>query len=109
MLAELERKDDEVHDWARHRPQLFVAIDEPIQVAVTDILMTHEKLLDTRANRSSADPFVIALAQVHGCTVVTGERATNSPNRPNIPDVCNALGIPVITLLQLARNEGWRF
>lgn len=109
VLVELERKDDEVYAWARKRSVLFVPIDEPIQIAVSKILELHEKLLDTRANRSAADPFVIALAQIHKCTVVTGERATNSADRPNIPDVCNALGVPVIPLLQLVRNEGWRF
>ena len=109
VLVELERKDDEVYAWARKRTDLFVPIDSDIQIAVTDILSSYEKLLDTRANRSSADPFVIALAKTNKCAVVTAERATNSPLRPNIPDVCNALGVPVMTLLQLARGEGWRF
>lgn len=109
VLIELERKDDEVHAWAKRHSDLFVAIDEPIQNAVSNILLNHEKLLDTRSNRSSADPFVIALAQINGCTVVTGERATGSIDRPNIPDVCVALGIPVMTMLGVARAEGWRF
>lgn len=109
VLTELERKDDDVYAWARQRPDLFVAIDDRIQIAVGDILSTHERLLDTRANRSAADPFVIALARIEQCTVVTGERATGSANRPHIPDVCRDLGIPAIPLLQLLRAEGWRF
>jgi hypothetical protein len=78
VLTELERKDDEVHEWAAARLHLFVPIDEQIQLNVTALLASHEKLLDTRAGRSAADPFVIALAQVEGCAVVTGERATNT-------------------------------
>jgi Domain of unknown function (DUF4411) len=42
--------------------------------------------------------------------VVTGERRrTKSADRPNIPDVCDALDIPCLTLLDLMRAEGWRF
>lgn len=109
VLVELERKDDEVYDWAKQQPDFFVALDEEIQEAVSEILLKHERLLDTRANRSAADPFVIALAQLNNCAVVTGERRTGSINRPHIPDVCEALGIPVMTMLDLIRAEGWTF
>ena len=76
---------------------------------MTEILLSHDKLLDTRRGRSAADPFVIALAKVHRCTVVTGERPTGTPNRPNIPDVCSDLGIRCIGMLELYREQGWRF
>lgn len=110
VLIELERKDDDVHEWAKQRTALFVALDDRIQIAVTEILSVHEKLLDTRSGRSAADPFVVALAQIEECTVVTGERRrTKSADRPNIPDVCDALDIQCITLLDLMRAEGWKF
>ncbi len=76
---------------------------------MAEILVSFEKLLDTRRNRSAADPFVIALAQIEGCAVVTGERSTGNLNRPNIPDVCAELKIPSMTLLQMIRHEGWTF
>jgi len=109
VLVELERKDDEVHAWALKRHHLFVPIDDRIQDVVAAILAGHERLLDTRSGRSAADPFVIALAEIEGSVVVTGERATNSLDRPNIPDVCNARGLRAISLLQLLREERWRF
>jgi hypothetical protein len=109
VLFELERKDDTVYAWAKERRSMFIPIDDRIQPRVTDVLDRFEKLLDTRANRSGGDPFVIALAMVEGCTVVSGERATGATNRPNIPDVCSELSVPCITLLQLIRNEGWVF
>jgi len=109
VFEELRRKDDAVAAWASDRNGLFVALDEKIQVAVAEVLADYPKLIDTRANRSAADPFVIALAKVHGCTVVTGEQATGSLQRPNIPDVCGALGLDCVTLLQLLRAEGLRF
>ena len=109
VAFELERKDDEVYKWARERPDLFVPIDEAIQIEVTAILANYEKLLDTRSGRSSADAFVIALAAIHGCTVVTGEGPTHSEKRPNIPDVCDALGIRSISLTRLIREQGWKY
>jgi len=110
VLHELEKKHDDVYAWAKERKDaLAVPIDDRIQPAVTAILEDFEKLLDTRKNRSAADPFVIALAQIEGCTVVTGEGTTGSLDRPNIPDVCTALGVPCIGLLQLIRREGWTF
>jgi hypothetical protein len=109
VLVELEKRDDEVHKWAKKRKKMFLPIDDPVQLAVSSILAAHEKLVDTRTNRSAADPFVIGLGLVHGCTVVTGEKATGSADRPNIPDVCTALGIRSMGLLDLFREEGWRF
>ena len=85
---------------------MFVPIDEAIQPVVISILSQFEKLVDTRANRSAGDPFVIALAQIQGCAVVTDEQPTRSLYRPNIPDVCRELKLPWLSLLQLIRNEG---
>ena len=107
--VELAKKDDEVNEWAHAHPEMFVAIDAPIQGVVTDILEQHPKLLDTRKGRSGADPFVIALAQTNECAVVTGESRTNSLKRPNIPDVCDSLGIQCLGLLELMEAEGWDF
>lgn len=109
MLAELEKKDDEVHKWAKDHPQLFVLIDMDIQQVVSDILENHERLVDKRKNRTSADPFVIALAQINNACVVTGEHPTNNIEKPNIPDVCNVLGIRYINFLSLIREQGWIF
>ncbi len=56
-----------------------------------------------------ADPFVIAVAQVHRCTVVSGEILSNSQTKIKIPNVCSDLGIRHINFLQLIREQGWIF
>ena len=109
VLYELERKDDEVLAWVGDHEELIIDIDQEIQLAVQAILEQHRRLLDTRKSRSGADPFVIALAQIHRAAVVTYERPTNSLTRPKIPDVCRALGIRCITFLELLREQGWVF
>jgi len=110
VLVELERKDDEIHEWALEHKDMFVPIDDKIQDVVRDVLKDHRRLLDTRKGRSGADPFVIALAVVRGCAVVTLEGKSRSPDKkPNIPDVCEVLGVPCLSLLQMIEQEQWVF
>ena len=109
VLFELERKDDEVYEWALDRRKMFLPIDAGIQTAVQDILRDHPRLVDTRRSRSAADPFVIALAKVEEATVITQERATNRSDRPHIPDVCAAQTIRCIDLLQVIKEQNWIF
>lgn len=107
---ELEAKDgDELTRWTKRHEKFFVPIDEPIQLVVSDVLRSYPKLIDTRRGRSGADPFVIALAKTRGLSVLTEEMPTGSANRPHIPDVCLALGIPYLNMLALIRKNGWTF
>jgi len=109
VLRELEKRDDDVYAWALGQEGFFVPLDDAVQDAVSEILREYQKLIDTRKNRSAADPFVIALAKASSCGVITGEMATNSPDRPNIPDVCRAFGIPSYRLVDVIRLEKWSF
>ena len=109
VVTELGRKDDGAEEWVLSRPESIIAIDGRIQDAVTDLLRDHQRMLDTRRNKSGADPFVIALAQVRQCSVLSGERSTGSLRRPKIPDVCAAVGINCVSLLDMFRAEGLQF
>ena len=109
VMYELEKKEDEAHAWAQAQDGFFVSMDDEIQDAVSAILAEYPRLLDTRRGRSGADPFVIALAEVRGCAVVTGEHRSGSLKRPKIPDVCLAIGGESMSLLDLIRREGWVF
>lgn len=106
---ELDKKDDDVRAWADGLEGFYMPIDDATQDAVSAILADHPRLIDTRRGRSGADPFVIALARVHGCAVVTGERPSGSLRRPKIPDVCRAVGVECLSVLELIRKEGWVF
>ena len=109
VRGELERKDDEALAWVAERNYLFMPISDAIQQAVKEVLRRYPRLLDTRKNRSGADPFVIALAMVEGLTVVTDEKETGSPSKPNLPDACAGLGVRCISILDMLREEGWKF
>lgn len=105
---ELEKKDDVAFQWLKARRTMIVSLDTEIQQRVATILAAHPRLIDTRRNRSSGDPFVIGLAQARGLSVVTGERASGVIAKPNIPDVCTALRIQCMNVLSMFRNEGWK-
>ncbi|HZP58429.1 MAG TPA: DUF4411 family protein [Dehalococcoidia bacterium] len=107
VRVEIERKDDELYQWARERPALFVPIDDEVQPIVRDIMRDYPRLVDTRTNRSAADPFVIALAVQRACAVVTDEMPTGNTAKPNIPDVCTALGVRCVRLVDVIREQGW--
>jgi hypothetical protein len=108
VYRELERKDDAAFQWLKARRLMIVALDTEIQQRVAAILGAHPRLIDTRKNRSSGDPFVIGLAHARGLSVVTGERASGVIAKPNIPDVCAVLGINCLNVLSMFRNEGWK-
>jgi hypothetical protein len=105
---EIEKQDDGLHEWVKARPYLFVSLDEEIQRAASSILAAYPLLVKASAQRTQADAFVIALAQTRRIPVVTEERG-GSPNKPKIPSVCAALGIPCMTVVQFIRSQGWQF
>jgi len=109
VLEELSQKDDGIHQWAKARQDLlFVELDDEVQDATSAILGRYPLLVKASAQRTQADPFVIALAQVRGIAVVTQERP-GKPTRPKIPDVCGALQVECIDVLSFIRSQGWTF
>jgi hypothetical protein len=107
VRVELDRQDDELVQWIEgYSKELFIELDEPIQNEVRAILRSHTALIHAGRGRSGADPFVIALAKLNDCTVVS-EEGSGSAKNPKIPDVCNALGIRCIRLMEVIRENGW--
>ena len=107
VYLELQQKDDEVTAWARARESMFVPLDEAIQLKAREILAAHPRLVGQNKTRNRADPFVIALGALKGCPVVTEEQS--KPTAPKIPDVCAALGVRCMNLIDLFRELKVRF
>ncbi|MBI4870189.1 MAG: DUF4411 family protein [Candidatus Riflebacteria bacterium] len=108
VFRELEVFDDEVFAWAKGLRQMFLPTDAAVQAEVTKILAAHQSLVDFK-KKHAADPFVIAVAVIHGCTVVSQETPSGNPNRQMIPDVCKQRKLSCIKLLEMLRREGLRF
>jgi hypothetical protein len=107
VLHEIAKRSDELHAWLKDRRTMFRELDDTVQVEAAHILGQFPRLVGQKKLRTSADPFVIALALVEGLQVVTDEKPTGSLTRPNIPDVCAQLNMMVIGLLQLIQSEKW--
>ncbi len=107
VILELKKVEPEAYEWAKRQDGFSLELDEAIQEATKTILSQYRELVKDKANRTKADAFVIAVAQVHGCTVVTNEKPTYSLRRPNIPDVCDKMKIRCIDLLGLIKEREW--
>jgi hypothetical protein len=108
VLLELKRKEDSLYEWAKNQEKLFVPLSIEIQEIHTGIINAFPKLIDSSKNRSMCDPWVIALAQLKRCKVVT-EESRGSEKRPKIPDVCDALGIKCLRIADLIEELNWSF
>lgn len=82
---ELGRKDDATKEWATNQVDLFLPLDEDIQVATREVLAKHSKLVGKGGQRNLADSFVIGLARARGGIVVTQETRTNNLESPESP------------------------
>lgn len=117
VLSELGGKDDPLYDWAKGQAGLFVKTDEVVQTKAQQLIRAYPLLIDSESPRPiQADPFVVALAQEKGLTVVTEETYARTKlsgkrkKRTYIPDVCNQQnGMACITFLQMMQAEKWCF
>lgn len=108
VLRELAKQEDDLTKWLRGKPETFVELSEDVQDATNEILARHPFIAKELARRTHADPFVVAVAKVRGCTVVTQEdRGTQA--KPRIPYVCEAFDVPCIDVITFIRQEGWTF
>ncbi len=103
VYVEVQKKDDDLHEWMKQRKFMLIPANESIQRRVAEILARYPRLVDTLKGRSQADPFVIATAVETGSIVVTGE-SFGSATKPRIPFVCQQLGIRCITFLDMIRE-----
>ena len=106
VYHELARQDDHLFAWAKSQADLFVALTEDVQTAARSILADYFALVDLKKRGPDADPWVVALAQIHNAKVVAEENPSRNADRPKIPDVCGALGIECISIGDLLEREG---
>jgi hypothetical protein len=109
VLNELAKREDVVHEWAKSQSELFLPLTADVQQAAREVLQAHPKLVGAGGGRNTADPFVIALARVHGGVVITEETLSGNINKPRIPDVCNAMGVPWLNLVRFVQQQAWTF
>lgn len=103
VREEIAKVDDDLKKWTRENVATWHPLTDDIQIVVTEIMDRWGQLVDTRKNRSRADPFVIATAKVIGATVVTTEKHGTLKD-PRIPYVCARLSVPCIDVYAFVRE-----
>jgi Domain of unknown function (DUF4411) len=96
-LAELERIEDELLEWAQARE------------SVRGVVAEFPGLVPAGEDRINADPFVIALAIRDGSVVISQERQSGNPATPKTPNVCAARGVECMNFVQFIARQSWVF
>ena len=109
VFRELEKGGDECYDWFKTRKSDFVyPNDDDVQRELNRLVNTYNNF-GLITGKNEGDPFVVALAIVQDCMVVTNESMSNNMNGPKVPDVCRAEGIQWIKFVEVIRREEVKF
>lgn len=108
VLIEIKRQSDDLTTWADNMNGLFVEPDRAVMERFTIIVNDHPGFIKPNSTKSGADPFVVAMAEIHGVPVVTYETYAKRDAAPKIPNVCDARGIATATFVDVLRAEGFR-
>jgi hypothetical protein len=109
VFEELKRKEgDQLFAWAESQMPMFYPLEAELQYAQKIIVNQFPRLISEAKNRSLCDPWVIALAQIKQCPVISEENPGGNKT-PKIPDVCVELKIKSMKVADLIEELGWRF
>ena len=108
VLRETSKRSNDLHAWLKQHEQCFVEIDDELQEAVSSLLQRFPLLAKNRKGASSADAWVIALAQIRNATVVSEESPLDSEKKPKIPGVCRQVDVSCTNLLEFMRSAKWK-
>jgi len=103
-------KNDQLKKWAiSHKKRFFISPDEETWQLAQDIIKKFPDLLDKKklqTGEPDADPFLIALAESEGATIITQERK-DLPNR--IPMVASHYRVKSIDLYEFFEERKLKF
>lgn len=108
VWLEISQGTDALTDWARRQTGLFVPPDQPQIALVAQIATDYSLAIQPTIAERRADPWVVALAQIRSCAVVSEEGGTSHPI-PKIPQMCSRYAVPHRKIVQVMQAEGWTF
>lgn len=104
VFDELSIGNDSLLQWARQRKGAFISSGPDIQRMVREILQKYPTLVTGSRKSNGADPFVIALAKLKNCTLVSDETWAGDGQPVKIPNVCDAYGVRLIKFVDFLRE-----
>jgi hypothetical protein len=103
--------DSALKDWctdtAAGRERCIVPTDAAIGTVAGAIAAQFPRWA-RQGTKNNADPFVIAVAEIKSCTVVSGEK-NGGPSQPKIPFVCGVRQVDHKRFVDVVVREGWVF
>ena len=103
--------DSALKDWCTDssagRERCVVPTDAAIATVAGAIVQQFPKWTQ-QGNKNQADPFVIAVAEIRSCMVISGE-TNGGPGRPKIPYVCGQRQVKHGRFIDVVLAEGWVF
>ncbi|MDR1872358.1 MAG: DUF4411 family protein [Deltaproteobacteria bacterium] len=105
VFKELHICNDDIVELAERNKHIFFKNTYYIYMEVRDILKKYPKLVTGSKKSNNADPFVIALAKKHNCTLVSSETRAGKDNPEKIPNVCDDYKIRYITFIDFLREN----
>jgi hypothetical protein len=114
---ELKRGDDELAEWAKNNPDLFISVDDDATqssfIHVANLVAQQSGKMKVGATEeflSGADPWLIAKAISTGATIVTHE-SHNRENRKKflIPNICEQFGVRWLNTFDMLYKMEARF
>jgi hypothetical protein len=103
--------DSAVRDWCKDssagRERCVVLTDAAIATTAGAIVQQFPKWTQ-QGNKNHADPFVIAVAEIRSCAVISGE-INGGPARPKIPYVCSQRQVQHGRFVDVVVRENWVF
>lgn len=120
VFKEISAQDDTLKEWAKKQEKLFVDLTpEQVRIA-TEIIAKYPSLAKAENEQFAADPFVLALAVAmqkdpqktlvptkKNRIIVTEEKLRGQ--RVRIPFVAQGYKIDCIPILEMCRQQGWKF
>lgn len=105
--------DDELAEWTRQRPNLFLKPDTAMVPSLGE-LSTWANLAGyepagVAAFLQVADYYLVAHAHAHDFVIVTHEVFSTSPKRIKIPNACIGVGVKSINPYEMLRSERAQF
>ena len=104
VFDELSAGDDFLLKWVKQRKSAFIPSGHDIQYLVRDILQKYPTLVTGSRKANGSDPFVIALAKLKNCTLVSDETRAGDGQPVKIPNVCEAYGVRLIKFVDFLRE-----
>jgi len=109
--SEATKKDAPLKDWcteeSAERARCVYLTDAAVGTVVGAISAAYPQWVQ-QGGKNQADPFVIAVAEVVGGMVISGER-DGGPANPKIPYVCAQRGTPHGRVIDVIKLEKYRF